>query len=175
MPEQPYDPVGAMGGLFAPAYIHGNPEAEAAAAKWQAENFAMTPAMVEATRGPSTTVTSPGGGIRTGGVTTTTIPGSVDPAALKIMAQGGKYKGTIPAPAPTPAPVGGTSSGVGGGTGGVRDAIASQLMASGGLMRQQPPAGGIPPGMQMAYSPLEYLMGDGDNTGFMQGSFGGGA
>ena len=24
---KPYDPVGAMGGLFAPAYIHGNPEA----------------------------------------------------------------------------------------------------------------------------------------------------
>ena len=51
---------GALGGLFAPAYIHGNPESEAAVAKWQAENFALTPAMIEATRGPSTTVPTSG-------------------------------------------------------------------------------------------------------------------
>src|SRR6187200_3370421 len=92
-----YDPVGAMGGLFAPAYIHGNPQSEAAVAKWQKENFALTPEMVEQTRGPDKLVTNTGmgfglGGFRGGsGATTTSIPGSVDPAALKIMAQGGHY------------------------------------------------------------------------------------
>jgi hypothetical protein len=30
----PYDPVGALGGLFAPAYIHGNPQSEAAVQAW---------------------------------------------------------------------------------------------------------------------------------------------
>ncbi len=87
----PYDPVGAMGGLFAPAYIVGNPESEAAVAQWQATNHPLTPDMIEQTRGPSTTTTAPNTmGLRAGTVTTTT-PGTVDPAALKVLAQGGKY------------------------------------------------------------------------------------
>ena len=110
-----------------------------------------------------------------GAGTTTTIPGSVDPAALKILAQGGKYNpqrdaiaqqviangaGT-PAPAPAPVPAGGAGR--------------STMAPSGGFSMMRQPTGPVPAGMQRAYSPLEFLMGEGDNTGFMQGSFGGGA
>lgn len=90
-----YDPTGALGGLFAPAYIHGNPESEAAVQQWQSQNFGLTPEMVEQTRGPATTVTNPATGgmgqLVRGPGTTTSTPGSVDPAALRILAQGGKY------------------------------------------------------------------------------------
>jgi hypothetical protein len=139
MMAQPYDPVGAMGGMFAPAYIYGNPESEAAVQKWQAENFAMTPAMVEATRGPSTTITEPGVMGRGSGLgsTTTTVPGSVDPAALKIMAQGGHY---TPKAAPVVPP-----AASGGGTGAPsnpRDAIAS-VLANRGAGTLTPVGGGV--------------------------------
>ena len=40
MATQQYDPVGAMGGLFAPAYIHGDPVSESTAvAAWNAAHF----------------------------------------------------------------------------------------------------------------------------------------
>jgi len=39
-----YDPVGAMGGLFAPAFIYGDPEAEQAVAAWLAKNLKTPPA-----------------------------------------------------------------------------------------------------------------------------------
>jgi hypothetical protein len=179
MADKPYDPAGAMNGLFAPAYVAGDPTSHDAVAKWMAENFAMTPEMIEASRGPSTTVTNPAvGGLRRGNGTTTTMPGTVDPKVLQILAQGGKYD-----PGPR------------------RDAIAQQLMANQAaapaavpaaaaaaapsnmfagpngvpLIRGGPPAGGLPPGMQMANSPLIGLMGEGDNTAFMQGGFRGGA
>jgi hypothetical protein len=34
--QQPYDPVGALGGLFAPAYIHGNQQSSDAVQAWTA-------------------------------------------------------------------------------------------------------------------------------------------
>jgi hypothetical protein len=47
MPEPyQYNPTGALNGLFAPAYIAGNPQAEAAASAW---NAARAPAGAPAT------------------------------------------------------------------------------------------------------------------------------
>lgn len=36
MAEYQYNPTGALNGLFAPAYVAGNPQAEAAASNWNA-------------------------------------------------------------------------------------------------------------------------------------------
>lgn len=48
MPNAPYqyNPTGALNGLFAPAYIAGNPEATAAAAAWNAANLKTPPPAV---------------------------------------------------------------------------------------------------------------------------------
>lgn len=132
----PYDPIGAMNGMFAPAYIHGNKESEDAAAKWQAANFAVTPDMIEATRGPDVVTHNPavggqGQAIRGFGSTTTT-PGSVDPDILRIYAQGGKYvpgndaAGFVGAAAPA------ASVAAPGAPAGSRDSIARLLMGGGG-------------------------------------------
>ena len=98
-----YNPEGALGGMFAPAYIKGFAPSEAAVAKWQAENHGLTPAMIDQTRmpnewrDPNVGVTSVGG---RGPYGAGQIPnnlsygdpqGSVDPEALRIAAQGGKY------------------------------------------------------------------------------------
>lgn len=40
----PYDPTGALGGLFAPAYIAGNAQSEAAVNAWNAANLKTAPA-----------------------------------------------------------------------------------------------------------------------------------
>ena len=42
--QQPYDPVGAMGGLFAPAYIVGNPQSEQAVGAWNTAHLQTPPA-----------------------------------------------------------------------------------------------------------------------------------
>jgi hypothetical protein len=42
-PRQPYDDVGALGGLFAPAYIPGDPIAMAAVARWNAAHRRVPP------------------------------------------------------------------------------------------------------------------------------------
>lgn len=142
----PYDPVGSLNGLFAPAYQHGNKESEDAVAKWQAENFAVTPDMIEATRGPDVITHNPAVGgqgqmIRGFGSTAIT-PGSVDPDILKVYAQGGHYNsdhafggfgagdmgskaGNAAAAAPAPVPVAGPAGRFGLGS---RDAIALQMM-----------------------------------------------
>lgn len=180
----PYDPIGAMNGMFAPAYIHGNKESEDAAAKWQAENFAVTPDMIEATRGPDVVTHNPAVGglgqtIRGLGTTTTT-PGSVDPDILRIYSQGGKYVPNTSAAAPTA----GAAAPTAGAPVGSRDSIASLLMEGRGgqmggvpLGRGGPPPGGIPPGMQMTDSPLRGLLGleEEQYPGFMIGQFAGGA
>ena len=44
MALRPYDPVGAMGGLFAPALIRGNRESELAFDEWMARNLKRPPA-----------------------------------------------------------------------------------------------------------------------------------
>ena len=150
MPNQPYDETGALGGLFAPAFIRGNPESEAAVAQWQAENFAVTPEMIEASRGPSTTVPTSGvtGGLRAmPGSGTMTIPGSVDPEALRIYAQGGKYtpKPKPPAPSPPPAAASGTMTPD---ANAQRDAITNTLLSIGRV-------------------PNAAMMGEGDNRGYI--------
>jgi hypothetical protein len=38
MIRQPYDSVGALNGLFAPAYIHGDPTSDAAVQAWSVAN-----------------------------------------------------------------------------------------------------------------------------------------
>jgi hypothetical protein len=43
MANAAYDPVGALGGLFAPAYIHGNPQSEAAVGQWNAAHLVSPP------------------------------------------------------------------------------------------------------------------------------------
>lgn len=73
--QGPYDPVGALGGLFAPAYIHGNPQSEDAVAAWMKAHYSVTPDIINASRLPGT-----GGN-----------PGPVDPNALIAAAQGGTY------------------------------------------------------------------------------------
>jgi hypothetical protein len=52
-----YDPTGAMSGLFAPAYIHGDPVAEAAAAAWNAAHL-KTPPAADVYKPPTTTTGS---------------------------------------------------------------------------------------------------------------------
>ena len=95
---QNYDPTGAMGGLFAPAFIKGYAPSEKAVADWTAMYRSMTPQGIEDTRMPFPTMpdrgTAPsdqyGGGA---------IPlnldysgkGAVDPEALRVWSQGGKY------------------------------------------------------------------------------------
>lgn len=101
-----YDPKGAMNGLFAPAYIKGFEPSEKAVAAWQTENYGLTPEMVDQTRMPNpwqppanVDPTAVAIAMRTGGgtgVSGTNLnlgdpKGSVDPEALRILAQGGKY------------------------------------------------------------------------------------
>lgn len=73
-----YNPVGAMGGLFAPAFIHGDPQSEAATQAWMAKNWSMTNPMVEQTRQPVS-------------FNTGNPAGMVDPEALRVLSQGGPY------------------------------------------------------------------------------------
>ena len=90
-----------MGGLFAPAYIHGNPEAEAAVQKWQAENFALTPADDRGDPGAEhrRLQTQPWAAwVRQYAASDRRRPSPARsiPWRCKIYAQGGKYKGAIP-------------------------------------------------------------------------------
>ena len=94
-----YNPQGAMGGLFAPAYIHGLPASENAVSTWQAENHPVTYGNIDQTRmplpfqGPS--AMSAGNGVYGGPIPLTQVYGDqrgiVDPEALRVLAQGGKY------------------------------------------------------------------------------------
>lgn len=53
-----YNPVGALNGLFAPAYIKGDPQSEAAVAAWNAANLKKPPADIPV----PPPVSNPGGG-----------------------------------------------------------------------------------------------------------------
>ncbi len=122
-----YDAVGAMQGLFAPAYIHGYQPAEQAVARWNAENHPLTPGMVDELRMPNPaqpasaeTFQVPYGGSMPKNASFLDPKGTIDPNALRVLAQGGKYD-----------------------VAGRRAAIAQQLMAN-----QQPaPAAPAAPGM----------------------------
>lgn len=101
---QTYDPQGALNGLFAPAYIHGYAPSEKAVADWTDANR-LTRAQVEDTRlppewrDPAAGQNPPGVGAQgpygAGGISNNLTfgdpRGSIDPAALKVMAQGGHY------------------------------------------------------------------------------------
>jgi hypothetical protein len=101
-----YDPQGGMGGMFAPGYIKGYAPSEDAVQKWTAENQGMNAGMIEQTRMPNEWVDPNAGvspyaamGLGMGPYGAGRIPnnlqfnpnGSVDPEALRVAAQGGKY------------------------------------------------------------------------------------
>ncbi len=44
MATQTYDPIGAMGGLFAPAFIASDPVSQDAVARWNAAHLRLRPA-----------------------------------------------------------------------------------------------------------------------------------
>ena len=55
-----YDPEGAMGGLFAPAYIPGYAPAEQAVMAWQAQQRPVTANMIDELRMPEAYRNPPG-------------------------------------------------------------------------------------------------------------------
>ena len=97
---QNYDPTGALGGLFAPAYIPGYAPSEKAVAEWM-KNNTLSSAQVEQTRMPNLYVDPAASGMSGGdGVYGGPMPlkqmygdskGMVDPEALRVAAQGGHY------------------------------------------------------------------------------------
>jgi len=95
---QNYDPVGAMGGLFAPALIRGYAPSEKAVADWTAANQ-FSREDVDALRMPNLwadpSQKTPSDGVYSAGVPVNQSYGDprgmVDPNALRVWAQGGKY------------------------------------------------------------------------------------
>ena len=102
---QNYDPTGALNGMFAPAYIQGFKPAQEAVAAWNLANRGMTRSLVDELRMPAewrdpNAGTFMGAGVGGGPYGAGGIPnnisfgdsrGVVDPEALRVMAQGGKY------------------------------------------------------------------------------------
>lgn len=94
-----YNPQGGMGGLFAPAYIHGLKASEDAVSKWGLENHPVTYANIDQTRMPNPfqgpSPMSAGNGVYGGPIPLQQAygdpKGSIDPEALRVLAQGGKY------------------------------------------------------------------------------------
>jgi hypothetical protein len=95
-----YNPQGAMGGLFAPAYIHGLNASENAVAAWNATNRPVTFANIEQTRMPNPVQPGPvpmsaGNGVYGGPIPLRQAYGDpkgiIDPEALRVLSQGGKY------------------------------------------------------------------------------------
>jgi hypothetical protein len=70
--------AGALGDLFAPAFIRGDPASEEEVKQWMARHYRVTNPMVEETRTP---VSFPTGN----------PAGMVDVEALRALAQGGDY------------------------------------------------------------------------------------
>jgi len=64
-----YDPIGALNGMFAPAYIHGNQQSQDAVAEWNRKNHVVNHDVIEQSR----------------------VNGVVDQNALRAAAQGGPY------------------------------------------------------------------------------------
>ena len=96
---QDYNPQGAMGGLFAPAYIHGLKASEDAVAAWNAANHQVNYGNIDQTRMPNAyqgpSAMSGGDGRYGGPIPLTQVYGDqrgiIDPQALQALAQGGKY------------------------------------------------------------------------------------
>lgn len=96
---QNYDPQGAMGGLFAPAYIKGFAPSEQAVAAWNAAHHGLSRAQIEETRMPPL-YQKPTGNVLADGVYGGGVPatqnygdprGMVDPDALRAAAMGLPY------------------------------------------------------------------------------------
>lgn len=94
-----YNAQGPMGGMFAPAYIQGFAPSEQAVQQWQQANHGLTRADVDALRMPAA---STGPSPMSAGQYPYSGPiplnqtygdprGMVDPEALRVLAQGGKY------------------------------------------------------------------------------------
>ena len=95
---QNYDPTGALGGMFAPALIRGWAPSEKAVADWTRANRSMTPQGIEDTRMPFPAMgdrgTAPSDQYGGGAIPLNldyTSKGGVDPEALRVWSQGGKY------------------------------------------------------------------------------------
>jgi hypothetical protein len=95
---QNYDPTGAMGGLFAPALIRGWQPSEDAVTAWTKLNRSMTPQGIEDTRMPFPAMADRGSAPSDqygGGAIPLNLnyagQGGVDPEALRVWSQGGKY------------------------------------------------------------------------------------
>jgi hypothetical protein len=111
-----YNPVGALNGQFAPAYIHGYAPSEKAVADWKAKQGGLThdmvandllmpkewtpPAAQEQTRGGGmvdASSTFPGDGVYGGGnipknlVLGSNPKGTIDPEALRALSHGSAY------------------------------------------------------------------------------------
>jgi hypothetical protein len=111
-----YNPKGAAGGLFAPAYIHGYAPSEQAVADWQASKGGLTRDMIDELRMPEEWTPpsgkAPGDGVYGGSNIPLTLKlgqsgGLVDPAALRALSHGTFYD-----------------------VGARRDAIAARLLAN---------------------------------------------
>jgi len=81
-----YDPNGSVGGMFAPAYVHGYQPSEDAVAAWNAKNRPLSSAEVEQTRIPQEYQAASPLNFNYGDAR-----GAVDPEALRVAAQGGSY------------------------------------------------------------------------------------
>jgi hypothetical protein len=97
---QTYNPQGAMGGLFAPAYIAGYKPSEDAVAAWTASHSGLSRADIEATRMPAAwqapqavnpLTNAYGAGRIPKNETFGDVRGIVDPLALQAQAQGTSY------------------------------------------------------------------------------------
>jgi hypothetical protein len=95
-----YNPEGALGGMFAPAYIHGYSPSEQAVAAWTAQNQNVNRAMIEELRMPNQWMPPEkpkgfsdvyGSGRIPDNIQTGDERGQVDPLALTASAQGGPY------------------------------------------------------------------------------------
>lgn len=94
-----YNPQGALNGTFAPAYVSGYAPSEQAVSAWAAQNRPITSANIEDTRLPTEYMgnvpKTAGDGVYGSGVPTRQSyldpRGTVDPEALRVLAQGGHY------------------------------------------------------------------------------------
>jgi len=100
-----YDSVGALNGMFAPAYINRFKPSIDAVQAWNDVNHSLTNASIDETRMPPewhdpNEGTFAGAGVGYGPYGAGAIPdnltfgdprGAIDPMALQVLAQGGKY------------------------------------------------------------------------------------
>lgn len=95
----PYDAQGAMGGLFAPAYVKGYQPSEDAVGAWRATHRSVTPDTIEQSRMPQPYMdpyvrggsSNQYGNAMPMNLSFSDARGMVDPAALRAASMGGTY------------------------------------------------------------------------------------